>query len=308
MTARKDCVLCQGTGFIIDPDPIKPVRPCECARSQRVEAAALGIPPRYRQASFESFWEWWKLEHPKDTVAANLAKAHQLLDHPMTRGTVSQDIASKLELILHRCGFKALAGGEMGWKDLKPAQEPQGYRTLYNWARSDRDTVDLWWIDGPPGSGRSSLAAAALRAWADRTGRPGLFISVRTFSQELKDTYYDSRSFKNTDFMSERDRMAPLIQAECLVLDDFDRLDADIRVVRALAQLLDQRYADELPTILTASRWAGSLQNLSPEAYPLLRLDDASLFRRLSHSRRVVMAPLLERLLGAPDGGAEPRS
>jgi len=303
LSARKDCALCHGKGFIIDPDPMKPVRPCDCARSQRVEAAALGIPPRYRQSSFESFWDWWKLQHTKEEVAGLLAEAHQILDKPMTRVSYSEDIISKLELILHRCGFKSLAGGEPGWKDLKPAQEPQGYRTLFNWARSDRDTVDLWWIDGPPGSGRSSLAAAALRAWADRTGRPGLFISVRTFSQELKDTYYDSRSFKNTDFMSERDRMAPLLNAECLVLDDFDRLDADIRVVRALAQLLDQRYSDELPTILTASRWAGTLQGLAPEAYPLLRLDDASLFRRLSQSRRVVMTPLLERLLGAPEGG-----
>jgi len=277
-----------------------------------VEAAVLGIPPRYRLATFESFWDWWKLQHPKDEVAAVLSRAHQELENPMSRVSFNEDIASKLELILHRCGAKPLQGGELGWKDLKPAQEPQGYRSLATWAKNDRDTVDLWWIDGPPGSGRSSLAAATLQAWSERTKRPGLFISVRTFSQELKDTYYDSRSFKNTDFMSERDRMAPLLQAGCLVLDDFDRLDADIRVVRALAQLLDQRYSDELPTILTASRWAGSLQNLAPEAYPLLRLEDSSLLNRLTQARRVVLVPTLERLLppelgGAPSGG-HPRS
>jgi len=264
----------------------------------------MGIPPRYRAASFESFWDWWKLQHPKDEVADALSRAHQELENPMSRVSYNQDIASKLELILHRCGLKSLPGGELGWKDLKPAQEPQGYRSLFTWAKNDRETVDLWWIDGPPGSGRSTLAAATLQAWSERTGRPGLFISVRTFSQELKDTYYDSRSFKNTDFMSERDRMAPLLQAGCLVLDDFDRLDADIRVVRALAQLLDQRYSDELPTILTAGRWAGSLQNLAPEAYPLLRLEDASLLNRLNQARRVVLVPTLERLLpqGSPKG------
>jgi len=297
LSARGDCGICHGKGVILDPDPMKPVRPCDCVRSQRVEAAVLGIPPRYRQATFESFWDWWKLQHPKDEVVNDLAQAHQAMETPMSRASFPDEVASKLDLILHRCGAKSLAGGELGWKDLKPAQEPQGYRSLFNWARNDRDAVDLWWIDGPPGSGRSSLAAATLRAWAERTGRQGLFISVRTFSQELKDTYYDSRSYKNTDYLSERDRMAPLLQAECLVLDDFDRLDADIRVVRALAQLLDQRYAEERPTVITASRWAEALQALAPEAYPILRLEDASLLHRLAQARRVVMLPTLGRLV-----------
>jgi DNA replication protein DnaC len=132
------------------------------------------------------------------------------------------------------------------------------------------------------------------------TGLRGLFISMRTFSQELKDTYYDSRSFQNTDFMSERDRMAPLIQAPCLVLDDFDRVDTDIRVVRAIAQLLDQRYAEERPTILTASRWAEMLP--MGENYPFARLEDPSLLKRLAQSRRVQLKPILERLMESLNG------
>jgi DNA replication protein DnaC len=166
---------------------------------------------------------------------------------------------------------------------------------LLNWARQGRDKVDLWWIDGPPCSGRSTLAASALKAWCERTGQKGLFISVRTFSQELKDTYYDTRSFKNVDFMSERDRVAPLLAAPCLVLDDLDRMDTDIRVVRAVAQLLDQRYADEQPTLITASRWAESLQ--AGENYPLARVEDPSLMRRLAQSRRVELRPILDRLM-----------
>jgi DNA replication protein DnaC len=192
--------------------------------------------------------------------------------------------------------------GELLWKDLKPAQEPEGYRALFNWVRHERESVDLWWIDGPPGSGRSTLAAAALREWCERTGRPGLFASVRTFSQELKDTYYDSRSFANVDFVSERDKMAPLLRAGFLVLDDLDRIDSDIRVVRAIAQMLDQRYAEQLPTLITASRWADSLQTSERDTYPLLRLDDQSLLRRLSQSRRVALRPTLERLLDALNG------
>lgn len=277
-----------------------PARVCACTAEAESDSTTLGIPSRYRQASFELFWDWWKIQHPREDVLKALANAQQLVEHSEDTGLARDgEVRSKLELIVHKCGARS-GTGEASWKDLKPAQEPLGYRMLFHWARQGRDTVDLWWIDGPAGSGRSSLAAAALKAWSERTGARGLFVSVRTFSQELKDTYYDSRSFQNTDFQSERDRMAPLLQAPCLVLDDLDRLDTDIRVVRALAQLLDQRYAEERPTILTASRWAEMLQGT--ENYPFARLEDPSLLRRLAQSRRVQLKPLLERLMESLHG------
>ena len=300
LKGRPDCPQCAGRGVILDPNPMAPARLCACMAEAQGGAVDQSIPSRYRQASFESFWEWWKIQHPKEKQVATLAAAHEMLENEVTRMTLSEELRSKLDLILHKCGVRSVVGSEISWKDLKPAQEPMGYRTLFNWARHGREPVDLWWIDGPAGSGRSTVAAASLRAWCSRTGVRGLFISMRTFSQELKDTYYDSRSFKNTDFQSERDRMTPLLQTPCLVLDDLDRVDTDIRVVRAVSQLLDQRYAEERPTIVTASRWAEMLQ--VSESYPFARLEDPSLFNRLAQARRVQMKPILERLMDSVHG------
>ena len=301
MTDKETCPLCGGRRVIVDPDPSVPVRPCKCAGRAAAERIVEGIPNRYKDASLESFWDWWKIQHPRDEIVGALTSAHQLLEYRETRETLSEDLRSKLDLIVHKCGPKPQADG-LAWRDPRPAQEPQGYRSLYNWAKNDRDPSDFWWIDGAPGSGRSTLAAGILKAWCERTGQAGRFTSVRTLSMELKNVYFDSRSYQNTDFLSERDKMAPLLKAPCLVLDDFDRMDSDIRVVRALGQLLDHRYSEQLPTIITAARWAESLQTLEKEAYPLLRLEDASLFRRLASSKRVVLRPTLERLMQSVNG------
>ncbi|MFN8011264.1 MAG: hypothetical protein U0P81_07655 [Holophagaceae bacterium] len=294
MKGRPDCPQCRGAGVLVDPDPLKPVAVCGCTREVAVAERAAGIPARYAGATFESFWEWWKLHHPRPAVLEALDQARALLQPPL-KETLSAELASKLDHIVHKCGRHRGEDGLEAWKTLRPAREPQGYALLQSWARSDRTTADLWWIDGPPGSGRSTLAAAALKAWCARTGAPGAFVSVRELSQRLKDVYYDVRSWQNVDFLSERDLMAPFQAAPCLVLDDWDRMDSDLRVVRALAQLLDHRYAHARPTLLTAARGAYALQQL--ESYPPARLEDASLLHRLAHAQRVELRPVLQRLL-----------
>lgn len=65
---------------------------------------------------------------------------------------------------------------------------------------------------------------------------------------------------------------------------------------------IDHRYAEQRPTILTAARWAEVLQNVGSESYPLARLEDPNLMRRLAQSRRVALHPTLERLLEALNG------
>lgn len=290
MAGRAGCPHCGGGGFILDPDPRVPARICSCQRAQEADAGQMGVPARYRQAGFDSFWEWWKVQVPRAVVQEQVRRAEEALRLPEEDGGPGEDLRRMLDHIVHKCRAQ---------NSLRPAREPSGWSGLRAWATQGRPASDLWWIDGLPGTGRSTLAAAALRAWCHRTGRAGRFLSVRTLSQELKDTYYDVRSFQNADFVSERDRIAPLLEAPCLVLDDLDRLDPDLRVTRAVAQLLDHRYAQELPTLLVATRWVDQLA--LQEGGALARLDDPSLVRRLGQAQRVELRPTLARILDRLD-------
>ena len=280
--------------MILDPNPCVPARICNCSSGTRGETAIQGIPTRYREVSMETFWEWWKRRFPDAQVLRELDEANAQLENEILRETIPIELQNKIAGILNKCTAKN--DGEGGWKSLRPAQEPNGFGALKTWILKDHKSIDLCWIDGPPGSGRSSLASAALKAWCERFGKAGLFVSVRTLSQELKDTYYDTRSWQNTDFQSERDRMAPFLVAPCLVLDDFDRMDSDIRVVRAFVQLLDYRWSEHLTTIITAAKWADTLQS-DRETYSIMKLEDASTLNRLSQARRVELVPTLSRLL-----------
>ena len=290
MKGKAGCAHCGGSGFVVDPDPLVPVRACSCLHALEADAGLMGIPSRYRQANFESFWEWWKGQHPKAGIQEQVLRAEDALARPEELGGPGEDLRRMLEYLLHKGRAQ---------NSLRPAQEPSGYANLRSWATQGRPPAELWWIDGAPGSGRSSLASATLRAWCARTGKEGRYVSVRTLSQELKDTYYDVRSYQNLDFQSERDRIAPLMSAPCLVLDDLDRLDPDLRVLRAVSQLLDHRYAHELPTLLVAGRWVESL--LAAEGSALARLEDPSLIHRLTQAQRVEMRPTLARILDRLD-------
>jgi hypothetical protein len=244
----------------------------------------------------EGFYSWWKRLYLDGQVTKWLSDAQAMLDNEASRETIPTDLQNKIAGILSKCTDRG--ENERGWKNIRPAQEPYGYSALKTWLKKgSRDNgICLWWIDGPPGSGRSSFASAALQEWRESTQCAALFVSVRTLSQELKDTYYDTRNWQNTDFMSERDRMAPLQSAPCLVLDDFDKMDSDIRVLRAFSQLMDYRYSEQLPTIVTAAKWSGTLQK-EGGAFPILKLEDESLMNRLSQARRVELVPTLYRLM-----------
>ena len=290
MGGRSGCPHCGGSGFVVAADPRVPARICTCQSAQETDAEHLGVPARYRQSSFDTFWEWWKVQHPIAGIQEQLRKAEEALLAPEETGGASAQLRPQLQHIVQKCRTQ---------NSLRPAREPSGWTNLKAWATQGRPQSDLWWIEGLPGSGRSTLVTAALRGWCHRSGAEGRYVSVRTLSQELKDTYYDVRSFQNVDFQSERDRIAPLMGCPCLVLDDLDRLDPDLRVTRAVAQLLDHRYGQELPTLLVANRWVEQLA--TQENGALARLDDPSLLHRLGKAQRVELRPTLARIMDRLD-------
>jgi hypothetical protein len=84
------------------------------------------------------------------------------------------------------------------------------------------------------------------------------------------------------------------------VLDDFDRMDPDSRIARSFAQLLDYRHGEKLPTIITASKWVEP-KEADVEAFPILKLGDASLAHRLGQARRVRLWPTILHFMGEED-------
>jgi len=294
MKGRPDCPRCQGKGLVFDPDPQKPVLVCGCTEDLAPDAETLGLPARYRDADFARFWKWWNNSQASGVRALldRVSDLEELLSRPVHEvGELEgrEDLVKLLQALKKR--------PEHGIR-------PAGAESLAQWATTGKHKFrrgwELWWIHGPAQSGRSTLAAAALRAWTERTGRGGTFVSVRTLSQTIKDAYYDVRSFQNQAFQSVRDLIEPLQEQPILVLDDWDRMDSDIRIAAALAQLLDHRYSEELPTILTASYPPEAMDRR--ENHPLVRLEDASLFERLRGAERVEMVPALRPWIARMEG------
>lgn len=287
MRARPDCPECQGRGILKDPDPQKPVRPCPCTVEKGAAPDALALPARYREADFTAFWRWWKGWEGNQKLQGEVTSQ---LD-AFTR-LVEEDPKNALGLPERDRFEKVLAATR---KSLQHGTRPLGAEDLMHWATGGRAKFrggwELWWIHGAAQSGKTTLACAALKAVAERTGRPGRFVSVRTLGQQVKNAYYDSRSWQNTDYMSVRDLVEPLKDVPCLVLDEWDQLDGDSRVAAAFAELLTHRYHEDLPTILTALQSPERLAQ-SPE-HPFVRTPDPTLLSRLRAAEQVMMLPAL---------------
>ncbi len=287
MRARPDCPDCKGRGILKDPDPQKPVRPCPCTIDVGAAPDALALPARYRDADFTAIWKWWKGWEGNQKLqgeAVSQMEAFGALLEGDPKNTLEIPERDRLERVL-----------TASRKSLTHGTRPLGAEELMHWSQTGRYKFrggwELWWIHGAAQSGKTTLACAALRAHAERTGKPGRFVSVRTLSQRVKNAYYDSRSWQNQDFVSVRDLVEPLKDQSCLVLDEWDQLDGDSRVSSAFAELLTHRYHENMPTILTALQSPEKLATNTD--HPFVRVPDPTLLSRLKSAEQVMMLPAL---------------
>lgn len=286
MKPRADCPQCKGRGVILDADPLKPARLCTCS-GEGPDAEAFLLPGRYREASFTAFWKWWRdwegSQKRQRLVMDRMPELEQLLS--ADAGVVGRlEQRDRLEKLVHQAKT-----------NLQHGLRPLGAEDLQAWATKGRHRFrggwEVWWIQGPPQSGKTTLAAAALKAVGEREGRGGRFVSVRTLSQQIKNAYYDQRGWQNADFVSVRDLIEPLKAQPVLLLDEMDCLDGDMRVGAAMAELLTHRYHENLPTILTSIPGPQALEQREGSAFA--KLQDESLLRRLGDAERVEMVPAL---------------
>ena len=189
---------------------MQPARPCACAGPGRGAAGRARHPPPLPGRHLRSFWEWWKIQHSREKIGASLAQVTSCWSTPQPAPPCPRTCApSWTSSSTSAAPSRSPTANRPGATSSRPRSPRATAPSSTGRARTGT----------PPISGGSTgLRAAAAARWRPRCSRPG---RAHPAAGPLRvgaglhpgtaDTYYDSRSFTNTDFMSERDRMAPLL-------------------------------------------------------------------------------------------------
>ena len=164
------------------------------------------------------------------------------------QGRVSQQVhrrlfaLSNLDELCHLTFENFQPRGRIG---LRPLQADSLERA-YNHARQFAQSLNGWlFIQGPYGCGKTHLAAA-IANFAVGLGVPTLFLTIPDLLDSLRFAWEDPEATFEQRF--EEIRRAPL-----LVLDDFGTQNATAWAQEKLFQILNHRYINRLPTVVTTN-------------------------------------------------------
>lgn len=100
---------------------------------------------------------------------------------------------------------------------------------------------------GPPGTGKTHLAACILKEAIAKSGVSGLFVDYREFIRSIQDSF--NPSIKATS----KEIVDPVLETDLLVLDELGALQATEWVQDTITYVVNNRYTNAKTTIFTTN-------------------------------------------------------
>ena len=136
---------------------------------------------------------------------------------------------------------------EAGYADV-----PNGIKWFFEKIKDTRRGI---YVHGAVGSGKTHVAWALAQEWVDKGGRPPLFWNVSELIRSIK------RDFGKHAYDRDREEEYIMQHRGMLFLDDLGAEMATDFVQDTLYLIINRRYEEKLPTIITSNLDLGELSD-----------------------------------------------